>query len=136
MRKVLSFGMFVAVLAFAGIAMAGTIDADSDTSCTNGTQDNLLSCGENIVLWWNGSDPPSGTYCAEIWDSNSLIDDDDVTFGSSCTKANQEQVYHDGTTFEINAPCTSGSYRIKVCQGSCPCSKSDKNVGGDSFRVN
>ena len=125
-------GLVVSVFVFANLAMAN-IDADSDTDCTNGTQESFFPQGTNIVIWWtDGSNPPDGEYCAVLTSKSGTLEDT-VTFDASCDKSGVT-IFHDDDTFSLVAP-TPGSVRLSVCEGACPCDKGDKTVGGDSFRV-
>ena len=134
MKKLLFvFAAFVGVLVFANLAMAGTIDVDNEDECVQDTQVAVASSCTNLTIWWNGTGAPLGDYCAELWDSENLRDDQDVQFTSACTRSNGSILHGD---LDVDfAACGSGSLRVKVCEGTCPCAKTDKNTGGDSFRV-
>lgn len=116
------------------IAKTGGVKIDSDTSCSNGTEDNHL-CGDNIIVWFSaGSNSPSGAYCYRLTNRRTkfVVATATITFGVSCT--------NNGATFwrtdvdEVqDAPCTGDAYTAKVTVGSC--GSDSKNLGSDSFNT-
>jgi hypothetical protein len=121
------------------IAKIGGIKVDDETGCGD-TEENSIGCGGNIVIWYNAGSLTTNSFnsgfnfCFRMFNSNGLVAGPTTfQFDGNCFPSNGVGFWFENGGQIANAPCASGSYRVKVTQGSC--GSETGNIGSDSFTV-